>query len=226
MYETGIIVVVASVVLSLCLVLLLHAVFTKKVKKRNQMEMEAHRQLLTEENALMLETYRAELNQMLERELSTYKTVLNEQHSDELIAFKKELKATADFEVALIKSKIKNNQPSYPKRLEAQQKLAVLSDNVTNLFTSLDFSAVSYNSAFTKTEEAIEAFLLEYSGIIDEQTEEILRHCTLRSSKNKNKMVEKDTSGKEVQEQAEMLVQELTNAKRILKSSTVQTKSI
>lgn len=226
MYQTGIIVLIASVVLSLCLVLLLHAVFAKKVKKRNQMEMEAHRQLLTEENALMLETYRAELNQMLERELSTYKTVLNEQHSGELIAFKKELKATADFEVALIKSKIKNNQPSYPKRLEAQQKLAVLSDNVTNLFTSLDFSAVSYNSAFTKTEEAIEAFLLEYSGIIDEQTEEILRHCTLRSSKNKNKMVEKDTSGKEVQEQAEMLVQELTNAKRILKSSTVQTKSI
>jgi hypothetical protein len=102
----------------------------------------------------------------LTQELKKYKEDTQKEHFREWEAFKKEMLKKVDFEIELIKSRL-NTQPSYPKKLEAQQKLAVL---INTIHSSMEGGETN----FQEWESAIQQYLLNYAGIINENTSALL----------------------------------------------------
>jgi hypothetical protein len=102
----------------------------------------------------------------LTQELKNYKEVTQKEHFKEWEALKKEILKKVDFEIELLKARF-HTQPSYPKKLEAQQKLAVL---INTINSSMEKDEIK----FQEWEIAIRQYLLNYAGIINENTSSLL----------------------------------------------------
>lgn len=101
--------------------------------------------------------------------LEEYKKVLEAEWSAQVSLLKQEIRERAEFEFGLLKTKIGNIQPSYPKKLEAQQKLAVL-------VNTIGMAVSTGKQDFIQWKTDIQQYLLQYAGFINDKTE---AHLTL-----------------------------------------------
>jgi hypothetical protein len=97
-------------------------------------------------------------------QLGHFKDGLLKNNEVEIAAFREELKALSTYELELLKSKLKNTQPSYPKKLEASQKLAVLLNSIGS------HPGLSFGEWKTRLQQ----YLVSYAGIISAETEALV----------------------------------------------------
>jgi hypothetical protein len=97
----------------------------------------------------------------LEKQFALFKDDLQKTNAAELAALKEELKAWSNYETELLKSKLKNTQPSYPKKLEAVQKLAVLLNGINS----------SPAPFFAEWRAQLQQYLVNYTEMISAESE-------------------------------------------------------
>jgi hypothetical protein len=145
--------VLTAFIASLFFVVVFYFLFLRSAKKRLQKQYEY--QL----HALQLQT-----GTELEKQFAIFKNDLQKTNAAEIAALKEELKAWTVYEVELLKSKLKNTQPSYPKKLEAAQKLAVLLNGINS----------SPAPFFTEWKAQLQQYLITYTGMITTESEAII----------------------------------------------------
>ncbi|HEU4634197.1 MAG TPA: hypothetical protein VFS22_09445 [Flavisolibacter sp.] len=107
----------------------------------------------------------------LEKQLFLFKEDLQRQNAADISVLKDEVKAWTTYEVELLKSKLKNVQPSYPKKLEATQKLAVLLNSINSSPAPL----------FSEWKTQLQQYLIAYTGMVNADCEgfiaSAIEHC-------------------------------------------------
>lgn len=147
---------VAAAGMALLVIVLVNIIIFKRLRKQLQQKME------DELNAI-----KHNLHTTTTDELKTYKQELQIEQSLQFEALTKEVVDRFDFELGVLKAKITNNQPSYPKKQEAQQKLAVLVNAITAAIQAGQQDHQQWKLA-------IQQYLLQYAGFINERTEKQL----------------------------------------------------
>lgn len=149
-----------AVTASLFFVTIFFLLFLRSTKKRLQKQYEEELRALQQHAGMELE-----------KQLFFFKEALHKKNAADLAALKDELKAWTTYEVELLKSKLKNVQPSYPKKLEATQKLAVLLNSISS----------SPAPFFAEWKTQLQQYLINYTGMISAESEDFIAssidHC-------------------------------------------------
>ena len=145
--------VVAAFIASLVFVSAFYLLFLRSVKRRLQKQYEGK-----------LQVFQLQAGVELEKQFASYRDELQKDNQMQIAALKEELRAWTGYEVELLKSKLKNTQPSYPKKLEAAQKLAVLFNGISS----------SPAQSFTEWKVQLQHYLIHYTGIISRESEDLI----------------------------------------------------
>lgn len=213
-----------SAVISSVVSVFFYLVFSGKNKKALQKafeekweEQQATIQAYAEES---ISNYKNQLAIQNSDDLEAYRAALKNEYEQKFQAVISGLKKSNEFEIEVLKTKFKNIQPSYPRKIEANQKLVVLTNTIVPSSGSNpreDYQFICEN--FELIEDQILKFLLSYAGIIDKETEAILHQCAQDCAAGK-----KETKGTGFShfsyELAEKVAQQLVQAKQHLKKET------
>ena len=213
-----------SAVISSVVSVLFYIVFSGKSKKALQKALEEKWQ---EQNAAIqayaeesVNSYKEQLAVQNADDLEAYRVALKNEYEQKFQAVVSGLKKTNEFEIEVLKTKFKNIQPSYPRKIEANQKLVVLTNTIVPSSGSNpgeDNQFICEN--FELIEDQILKFLLSYAGIIDKETEAILHQCAQDCAAGKKETKETGFSHFSY-ELAEKVAQQLVKAKHHLKKET------
>jgi len=219
MDQSPILLFTVSVGVLLLLLFVFFFIYTRKLKSN----LHAYYQQQIEDQKLSLQTHMQTLMEQYKGDLKAetdQKTLEAKKELEQnLQEYKSELKSFVQYELELLKSKIKNLQPSYPKKLEAQQKLAVLIDSILprdsdGRSNSADTLPV-LSQSFENGHRSLKQFVLDYAGIIGDQTEEILSACAVYCAEG---IAETNPDGS-LTNRGEKLVQDLVNNLLLAKKS-------
>jgi len=187
------------------------------IKREYDEKLEAWKLASREEVTIFLEQFKTDIITENDRDLARFKENLNAELQQDHEAFKLRLRKTNDFELQVLKSKIKNIQPSYPKKIEAHQKLAVLVNSLIPSIGIVEEEVEAVGKNFGKGEEQISRFIMDYAGIIDTKTEDILSHCASYCAEGKSEYREDGSLTNRGYELVGMLIEKLSDAKRQMK---------
>lgn len=213
-----------SAVISSVVAVLFYILFSGKSKKALQKALEekweeqkAATEAYVEES---VNSYKKQLADQNADDLEAYTAALKNEYDQKFQAIVSGLKKSNEFELEILKTKIKNIQPSYPRKIEANQKLVVLTNTIVPSSGSNpgeDNQFICEN--FELIEDQILKFLLSYAGIIDKETETILHQCAQDCAAGKRETKETGFSHFS-HELAERVAQQLVQAKHHLKKET------
>ncbi len=144
---------VAILAAGLIFVILWNVLFFNGLKKKVQAEYNAR-----------LSGFQEELALQLEEKLKLMQAQLREDNLRALTLIEDELRMANVYEAELLKAKLKNIQPSYPKKLEAAQKLAVLLNSLSS----------APAPQFTDWKQQLQQYLLSYTGTIPTESEALV----------------------------------------------------
>ena len=212
-------------VATLIVLLIVFFVYTKRLKTRlkdeYRQQLEDHKLVMQTQMEHLLQQQKEELKAETQLFLSAEKQSLDHQLENSTQQYQAELKAFTLYELDLLKTKIKNIQPSYPKKLEAQQKLAVLIDSLLpkDAGETGDILAphLTLSNSFENIHRMLKQFILDYAGIIGDQTEELLSTCAVYCAEG---LAEKNGDGtltERGEQLAARLIEDLLLAKKSLK---------
>ena len=153
MNQTLFIASLAAIITSAIFSFLFYVIYLRRIKQNLQKRYEEK-----------MESFQNETRTFNEQQLQELTTTLQKNNEHNCNDLKEEFKKWNEFELGILKSKMKNTQPSYPKRLEAGQKLAVLLNTI----------ATSATADFQEWKNLLQQYLISYAGLIDERTEAFL----------------------------------------------------
>ena len=191
-----------------------------KLRKDYQLELMAYQKKHAEQAEEMINESLAQLRSDFAKEIESSKIQLREEYFWESELYKSELGKNNEFELQVLRTKIRNVQSSYPRKIEAQQKLAVLADSILLKHNNSKTQPILDPSRyFEEKEDLLSRYLLEYAGIVDPSVEEQLSRCITYCKEGKNLSAD-DTNHSRLPELAERLAYDLLQAKKLVKKDT------
>ena len=211
---------VISSVVSVLFYLVLSGKSKKALQKALEEKWEEQKAVIQAYSEESVNSYKNQLAAQNADDLEAYRVALQNEYEQKFKAVVFGLKKNNEFEIEILKTKIKNIQPSYPRKIEANQKLVVLTNTIVPSSGSNpreDYQFICEN--FELIEDQLLKFLLSYAGIIDKQTETILHQCAQDCAAGKRETKETGFSPFSY-ELAEKVAQQLVQAKHHLKKET------